>query len=40
MAVTMEQIHALHDMTQADVIDCGRALREANGDMEIAKKSS
>ncbi len=39
MAITTEQIRALRDLTGAGIMDCKRALEEAQGDMEKASKA-
>ena len=39
MAVTAQQVKALREKTQAGMMDCKRALEEANGDFEKAKSS-
>jgi elongation factor Ts len=36
MAITTEQIKALREETGAGILDCRKALQEANGDFEIA----
>lgn len=36
MAVTLQEINALRQKTQAGLMDCKKALTEANGDMEAA----
>ncbi|MCS7276680.1 MAG: translation elongation factor Ts [Dehalococcoidia bacterium] len=38
MAVSAEAVKALRDMTGAGMMDCKRALEEANGDLERAKE--
>ena len=36
MAITLQEINALRQKTQAGLMDCKKALTEANGDMEAA----
>ena len=36
MAVTAQQVKALREKTQAGMMDCKRALEEANGDFDKA----
>jgi len=36
MAITLQDINALRQKTQAGLMDCKKALTEANGDMEVA----
>ena len=36
MAITLKEINALRQKTQAGLMDCKKALTEANGDMEAA----
>ena len=39
MAITTEQIRALRDLTGAGIMDCKRALEEAQGDIEKASQA-
>ena len=36
MAITIQEINELRKKTQAGLMDCKKALTEANGDMEAA----
>ena len=36
MAITLAEINTLRQKTQAGLMDCKKALTEANGDMEAA----
>lgn len=38
MAVTMDQVKKLREMTDARILDCKKALEEANGNLEEAQK--
>ena len=39
MAITTEQVKQLRQETGVGIMDCKRALEEANGDMEEAKQA-
>ena len=39
MAITTEQIRALRDLTGAGIMDCKRALEEAQGDIKKASQA-
>ena len=39
MAITTEQVKQLRQETGVGIMDCKRALEEANGDMEEDRKS-
>ena len=40
MAVDMKKVKELREMTGAGMMDCKKALEEANSDMDKAEKSS